>query len=151
MVEELPLVTRCHFQSVRLSYWSNNQCRHFVMCVGVNCIFTHLKLCLSAAMHNFKRVKAGALVLWLKLPAWKVVDPGFKFYSVLHVSFPISRIDSILLGTSVTEMWRARPQTDRAREFWILCPECSVISFISPSWRDCQKAQFSLYVHKYGL
>ena len=58
---------------------------------------------------------------WLKLPAWKVGDHGLEPYSGLqvlkkqNVSSPLTHNDSILWGISVTERWRARPQTARAR------------------------------------
>ena len=65
---------------------------------------------------------AGALVQRLKLPAWKVGDRGFVPRAGIHlskkqndVSSPLTRKDSILWGASVTEMYRARPQTARAR------------------------------------
>ena len=50
-----------------------------------------------------------ALVQWLKLPAWKLGDRGFKPHSCIQVikkqivSSPLTRKDSILWGTSVTE------------------------------------------------
>ena len=56
---------------------------------------------------------------WLKLPVCK--DRGFEPRSGLHVSkkhnvfSALTRIDSILWGASVTERWRARPQTAMAR------------------------------------
>ena len=52
---------------------------------------------------------AGSLVQWLKLPAWKVGDRGFEPHSGLqvlkkqNVSSPLTRNDSILWETSVTE------------------------------------------------
>ena len=64
-------------------------------------------------------MRTGALVQWLKLPAWKVGDRGFKPHSGLQVSkkqsvsSPLTRKDSILWGISVAE--RARPRTARAR------------------------------------
>ena len=67
--------------------------------------------------------KDGALVQWLKLPAWKVEDRGFKpplwpsSFIETNCFFPLTRNDSILSGTSVR--WRARPQTARA---WIPNP-----------------------------
>ena len=54
-------------------------------------------------------VQAGALVQWLKLPAWKVRDrefqphTGFQVSKKLNVSFPLTRKDSILWGAYVTE------------------------------------------------
>ena len=53
----------------------------------------------------------GALVQWLKLPAWKVGDRGFKPHSGLQFSkakgfsHQLTRKDSILWGASVTEMY----------------------------------------------
>ena len=95
---------------------------------------------------------AGALVQWVKLPAWKVGHRGYEPHSVLpvskkqNVSSPLTRKDSILWGASVSERWRAQPQTARAR---ISNPVSggSVISFISPSSGNSH----SLYVHKGGL
>ena len=64
---------------------------------------------------------AGALVQWVKLPAWKVGHREYEPHSVLpvlkkqNVSSPLTRKDSILWGASVSERWRARPQTARAR------------------------------------
>ena len=51
----------------------------------------------------------GALVQWLKLPAWKVGDCGFEPHSGLQVSkkqnisSTLTRKDSLLWGDSVTE------------------------------------------------
>ena len=64
---------------------------------------------------------AGAMVQWLKLPAWKVGGRGFVSRSGIqvskkpNVSSPFTRKDSILCGASVVERWSARPQTARAR------------------------------------
>ena len=66
-------------------------------------------------------MKAGALVQWLKLPVWKVRDRGFEPHAGFQVSKKqnvsslLTRKDSILWGASVTERYRARPQTARAR------------------------------------
>ena len=52
----------------------------------------------------------GALVQWLKLPAWKVGDGGFEPHSGLqvlkkqNVSSPLTHKDSLLWGNAVTEM-----------------------------------------------
>ena len=52
---------------------------------------------------------AGGLLLWLKLPARKFGDRGFKPNSALqvskkqNVSSPLTRKDPILCGASVTE------------------------------------------------
>ena len=52
---------------------------------------------------------AGALVQWLKRPAWKVGDRGFEPHSGLQilkkqsVYFPLTSKYSILWGASVTE------------------------------------------------
>ena len=56
----------------------------------------------------------------VKLPAWKIGDRGLEPHSGQvskrqNVSSPLTHNDSILWGTSVTERWRARPQTARAR------------------------------------
>ena len=48
-------------------------------------------------------VGGGAQVQWLMLPAWKVEDRGFVSRSGLHVSSPLTRKDSILVGVPVTE------------------------------------------------
>ena len=53
-------------------------------------------------------------VQWLKLPTWKVGDRGFETRSGPQVSKKQNvsyRNDSVLWGASVTERWRARPQT----------------------------------------
>ena len=63
----------------------------------------------------------GALVQWLKLPAWKIGNRGFEPHAGLQaskkqkVSSPLIRNDSILWGTSVIERSRARLQTIRTR------------------------------------
>ena len=55
-------------------------------------------------------MRAGILVQWLKLPAWKFGDRGFEPRSGIqvskkhNVSSPLTRKDSILWGASVTEM-----------------------------------------------
>ena len=55
---------------------------------------------------------------WLKLCAWIVRDSGFEPHSGLQVkktvSSSLTRKDSILWGTSVTERYHAQPQTARA-------------------------------------
>ena len=66
-------------------------------------------------------LQPGALLQWLKLPAWKAGDHGFEPHSGLqvskkqNVSSPLIRKDSILWGTYVAERWRARPKTAWAR------------------------------------
>ena len=52
--------------------------------------------------------RAGVLVQWLKLSAWKVGDCGFKLSGLQasmkqNLSSPLTRKDSILWGASVTE------------------------------------------------
>ena len=68
--------------------------------------------------------RAGALMQWLKLPAYCLEsrgDRGFEPHSGLqvskkqYISSPLTRKDSILWGASVTERQRALPQTARAR------------------------------------
>ena len=57
----------------------------------------------------------------LKLPVWKVGDrgtgprSGIQVSKKQNVSYPLTREDSILWGASVTERWRARPQTARVQ------------------------------------
>ena len=48
---------------------------------------------------------AGALVQWLKLPAWKVGEPlsGIQVSKKHNVSSPLTRNDSLLWGSSVTD------------------------------------------------
>ena len=61
---------------------------------------THLVIC---------KYISGALVQWLKLPAWKVGDDGVEPRSGIqvskkqHVSSPLTREDSILWGAYLTE------------------------------------------------
>ena len=56
-----------------------------------------------------EQTRAGALVQWLKLPAWKVGDRGFEPHSGLQFSkeqnvfSPLTRKNAILWGASVTE------------------------------------------------
>ena len=63
----------------------------------------------------------GTLVQWFNMPAWKAGDRGFEPHSGLQVSkrqnvfSPLNRKDSILWGAPLTERYRARPQTARAR------------------------------------
>ena len=79
---------------------------------------------------TFSAILAGALVQWLNLPSWKVGDRGFAPHSDLqvskkrNVSSPLTRKNSILWGTPVTERWRAQPQT-AGLEFRILCQTVS--------------------------
>ena len=91
-------------------------------------------------------LKAGALVQWLKLPAWKVKDRRFE---PQNVSSQLTRKYSILWGASVTERWRARSRTASAR---ILNPlsggQCHLIHL---TILRRFLARFSLYVHKGGL
>ena len=72
-------------------------------------------------VHLVVHARRVALVQWLKLPAWKVGNRGFEPHSGVqvskkqNVSFMLTHKDLILWGASVTERWRARPQTYRAR------------------------------------
>ena len=65
--------------------------------------------------------RAGTLVQWVKMTVWKVEDRGFELHSGLqlskkqNVSSSLTREDLLLLGASMTERYRARPQTVRAR------------------------------------
>ena len=73
---------------------------------------------------------------WLKLPAWKIGDRGV---------IPLSGIQVLLRGTSVTERWRAWP----GLEFWILYLEGSVIP---PSSGGSHGPVYPInYVHKSGI
>ena len=80
----------------------------------------------------------------LKLPAWKVGVRGLEPHSGLQVSkkqngsSPLTRNDSILWGTSVTERWHARPQA-------------AIRAVSSHHPQEVLLAKFSLYVHKGGL
>ena len=83
------------------------------------------------------------------IPAWKVGDRGFEPHSGLqvskkqNVSSPLTRKNSIL--------WEPLWPIGSVLEFGIMCLEGSVISIISPSLKNVLLAQFSLYVHKWGL
>ena len=78
-----------------------------------------------------------AQVQELKLSAWKVGDRGCEPHSGLQVlkklivSSSLTRKYSILWAASVTESVLGLSQP--GLEFQIMCPEDSVISFISPS------------------
>ena len=85
--------------------------------------------------------------LWLKLPAWRVGDRGFKPHSGLqvskkqnNVSSPLIRKKIILWGTSVTERYVLKS-----------CVWKAVSSYSSHHPQEVLLAQFSLYVHKGGL
>ena len=60
-------------------------------------------------LNNYLTRRAGALVQWLKQPAWKVGGCGFEPDSALQVSkkqngsCPLTRNDSLSWRTSVTE------------------------------------------------
>ena len=62
-----------------------------------------------AELPNITAETAGALVQWLKLPAWKVGDRGFEPHSGFQVSkkqndfSSLTRKDSLLSGACVTE------------------------------------------------
>ena len=76
--------------------------------------------------------RVGALVHWLRVPAWKVGDRGFEPRSGIQVSKKqngsslLTRENSILWGASV-KSGELPPQTT-GFEFQILCLEVSVIS-----------------------
>ena len=55
-------------------------------------------------------VGGGAQVQWLMLPAWKVEDRGSFPRSGLHVSSPLTRKDSILVGVPVTQFSLSVPR-----------------------------------------
>ena len=60
-------------------------------------------------MQFIPRHMTGALVQWLKLPAWKVIDRGFEPHSgyqalkTQSVSSPLTRKYLIVWGASMTE------------------------------------------------
>ena len=89
---------------------------------------------------------------WLKLPAWEIGDRGFESHLGLqvskaqNVSSPLTRNDSILWGTSVTE--EACPASDRRGPIFESCVWRAVSSHHP---REVLLVQFSLYVHKGGL
>ena len=115
------------------------------------------------------QVTGGAVVQWLKLLVWKVLlwPPSLKETKWFFSAHPK---DSILWRASLTERWRARPQTARAQ---ISTPvsggQCHLIHFTIlnlmsyrilnklPCYRvtlllqDVLLAQFSLYEHNSGL
>ena len=97
----------------------------------------------------------GALVQWLKLPAWNVGDRGFEPDSGLQVSkkhdvsSPLTRKDPIIRSL-------------RDREVVCSASDCQGSNFESCVWRAVSShstyhpqevllAQFTLYVHKGGL
>ena len=93
--------------------------------------------------------RAGTLVQWLKLPAWKVEGREFKPNFGLQVSekqnisYPLTRKKNNILGSlRVREVGCSA--SDR------LCMVVSVISFISTP-QEVLLAHFSLYLHKGGL
>ena len=93
----------------------------------------------------------------LKLPPWKGGHCGFEPHSGLQVlkkqdvSSPLTRKDSILWGASVTERWRTRPQTARARISNSVSGGGAVSSRSSHHPQEVLLAQFSPYMHKGGL
>ena len=60
-------------------------------------------------IHLYTSETAGAVVQWLKLPAWQVENRGLEPCSGIqvskkqNVSSPLTRNDSILWGASVSE------------------------------------------------
>ena len=93
---------------------------------------------------------AGALVQWLKLPAWKVGDRGFK--TRLHLSFKETKCYfplkySILWGACVTESLAS----DRQGSNFESCVWRAVLSHSSHHPQEVLLAQFSLYWYKGGL
>ena len=100
-------------------------------------------------------MKEGALAQWLKQPAWKVGDRGFKPCSGLqiakkqNVSFPLIHKDSILWGPS----WpRGRCfASDRQGSNFERCIWRAMSAHLSHYPQEVLMAQFSLYVHKGGL
>ena len=84
----------------------------------------------------------------LKPPAWKIWDRGFKHHSVFqisnkqNVSSPLTHKGSILWGSCVTERYRARPQTTRARMLgwcWVSLASvadmyCSLLRLTTPNF-----------------
>ena len=91
---------------------------------------------------------AGALVQWLKMPAWKVGDCGFQPHSGLqvskiqYVSSPLTRKDSILWPRGNVLVLRP-PGLEFQTCVW------RAVSSHHP--QEVLLAQFSLHVHKGGL
>ena len=86
------------------TYYYSNECGIFT---------THFSLTLVAS----GRYLGFVLVLWLKLPAWKVGDSGCVPRFGIQVSkkklLPrsLEKIQYCAWGATVTKRWRARPQT----------------------------------------
>ena len=98
--------------------------------------------------------RAGALMQWVKLPAWEVGDRGFEPHCGLqvlkkqNVPFSLTRKDSILWGAPVTER---RARTDRQGSNFESCVWRAVSSHSSHHPQELLMVQFSLCVHKGGL
>ena len=108
-----------------------------------------------AAIKIVDYLRAGALVQWLKLPAWKNGIAGSS--PTLAVRFQRNKM--FLPRWLVKIQYCGEPPWPRGSllglrppglKFRILCLESSVFSFISPSSAG-YPAKFSLYVHKGGL
>ena len=77
--------------------------------ITVNVLFSDLTLITTTCHVSTFNKRAGALMQWLKLPACKVRDRGFKPHSGLpvskkqNISSPLTRKDLILCVASVIE------------------------------------------------
>ena len=76
----------------------------------------------------------GALVQWLKLPAWEV-EPhsGLRVSKKQNGFSSLTRKDSLFWETSVTDRYSVLSLRSPGLEFRILSLDGNVISFISPS------------------
>ena len=113
-------------------------------------IWLTLSLC-----YHFVTLWAGALVQWLKLPAWKVGDRGLEPRSDIQVPKK-----TIFLPCSLVKIhYYGEPPWPRSSE---LGPDRQGSNFESWVWRAVSSrsshhlqavllAQFSLYVHRGGL
>ena len=100
--------------------------------------------------------RAGALLQWLKLSAWKVGGRGFEPHSGLqiskkqNVSPPLTRIKVYYLG-SLRDLVVACSASDRQGSNFESCVGRAVSSHLSHHPREVHLAEFSLYVHKRGI
>ena len=98
-------------------------------------------------------IEAGALVQWLKLPAWKVGDRGFEPHS--HIKVSKERNVSCRLVVKIKycgePLWPRGSMLGLRLPLLESCVWRAVSSHPSHYPQEVLLAQFSLYVHKGGL
>ena len=96
---------------------------------------------------TFVMCPSGALMQWLKLPAWKIRNRGLEPHPGIQVFSPLTRKKSIIVGR-LCDRKVAFSDSDRQGSNFASCVWRASSSHSSHHLQEVILAQFSLYMHK---